>query len=116
MMIKPFIRLENGLGFAACLYVYVQLGFPLWLFFLLLLAPDITMIGYLLNTRTGALLYNWGHSFVLPLLLAAGYMYASNEYLLMISIIWAAHICVDRLLGYGLKYHDSFKITHLQRV
>ena len=33
-----------------------------------------------------------------------------------IALIWLAHIGVDRLLGYGLKYPTGFKDTHLQRV
>jgi hypothetical protein len=30
--------------------------------------------------------------------------------------VWFAHIGMDRLLGYGLKYPTDFKDTHLQRV
>jgi hypothetical protein len=33
-----------------------------------------------------------------------------------LALIWLAHIGVDRALGYGLKYPDGFKDTHLQRV
>jgi hypothetical protein len=33
-----------------------------------------------------------------------------------IALIWAAHIGVDRLLGYGLKYPTAFRDTHLRRV
>jgi hypothetical protein len=30
--------------------------------------------------------------------------------------VWFAHIGMDRLMGYGLKYPTDFKDTHLQRV
>jgi hypothetical protein len=30
-----------------------------------------------------------------------------------LSLIWAAHIGFDRLLGYGLKYSSNFQHTHL---
>ena len=30
--------------------------------------------------------------------------------------IWLAHIGVDRMVGYGLKYPTSSKDTHLNRV
>jgi hypothetical protein len=33
--------------------------------------------------------------------------------LLPVALIWINHIGVDRLLGYGLKYADGFKWTHL---
>jgi hypothetical protein len=32
------------------------------------------------------------------------------------ALIWLAHIGVDRLLGYGLKYPTAFTDTHLGRV
>ncbi|MGH3030008.1 MAG: DUF4260 family protein [Gaiellaceae bacterium] len=31
-------------------------------------------------------------------------------------VLWLAHIGIDRLLGYGLKYPDRFRETHLQRL
>jgi hypothetical protein len=30
-----------------------------------------------------------------------------------IAVIWFAHIGMDRLVGYGLKYSGDFKHTHL---
>jgi hypothetical protein len=33
-----------------------------------------------------------------------------------VALIWVNHIGVDRLLGYGLKYADGFKWTHLGRM
>ena len=29
------------------------------------------------------------------------------------GLVWLAHIGMDRLLGYGLKYDDHFQHTHL---
>ncbi|MCM3358200.1 DUF4260 domain-containing protein [Psychrobacillus sp. MER TA 171] len=94
----------------------MQLDFPIWLFFLLLFVPDITMIGYTINNKIGATIYNVGHSFIFPILLTLGYFYFLKDYLLIISIIWVAHIFMDRLFGFGLKYQESFKETHMQRL
>lgn len=116
MNINHIIRLENGLAFAASFYFYIQLDFPLLWFFLLLLVPDITMLGYTLNKKIGAMVYNLGHSFTFPILLSMSYLYFSKDYLLMISIIWLAHIFMDRLFGFGLKYTNSFKKTHIQKI
>lgn len=116
MIINQIIRLENGLAFAIAFYLYMHLDFPLWLFFVLLFVPDITIFGYFFNEKTGAILYNLGHSFILPLLLALWYLYFPKDYLLIISLIWIAHIFLDRLLGFGLKYQDSFNKTHIQRL
>jgi hypothetical protein len=35
---------------------------------------------------------------------------------LAVAVIWANHIGVDRLLGFGLKFADGFGYTHLGRV
>ncbi|MEI3598773.1 MULTISPECIES: DUF4260 family protein [unclassified Oceanobacillus] len=39
-----------------------------------------------------------------------------NETILAVGLIWAAHIGMDRMVGYGLKYTNTFKETHLNRV
>jgi hypothetical protein len=33
-----------------------------------------------------------------------------------IAAIWAAHIGLDRMLGYGLKYTSSFNDTYLGHI
>ena len=38
---------------------------------------------------------------------------AKPRYRFQIALIWAAHIGVDRVLGYGLKYPTAFRDTHL---
>ena len=35
---------------------------------------------------------------------------------LQLALIWLAHIGMDRLVGYGLKYRGALKETHLGRV
>jgi len=35
---------------------------------------------------------------------------------LALAFIWLAHIGMDRLFGFGLKYPTDFKDTHLGRV
>ena len=116
LLIGTIIRIENGLAFAITFYLYAQLDFPIWMFFVFLLVPDVTMLGYAINTKIGAIVYNIGHSLIIPLLLAASYVYFTKDYLLIISLIWVAHLFMDRMLGYGLKYTDSFKKTHIQQL
>jgi hypothetical protein len=85
-------------------------------FVLLLLAPDLSAIGYLVNPRVGSVAYNAVHTYVLPGLLAALSILASFPAGIQIALIWFAHIGMDRALGFGLKYATAFKDTHLQRV
>lgn len=83
---------------------------------LLFLVPDVSMLGYLINTRIGALSYNAVHTYIGPLLLALIGLVADIRICVAISLIWTAHIGFDRLLGYGLKYPTAFADTHLGRI
>jgi hypothetical protein len=65
----------------------------------------------------GARIYNAMHTYVGPVALGVcAYVLRANVVALAIALIWANHIGVDRLLGYGLKYGDGFGFTHLGRV
>ncbi len=45
-----------------------------------------------------------------------GSWWLSLPLLLAIGLIWIAHIGMDRMMGYGLKYPTQFKDTHFSRV
>ncbi|KRA47686.1 DUF4260 family protein [Devosia sp. Root635] len=104
-------RLEGLAALVLAVAAYIWLGQSWWVFALLFLVPDITMLAYLRSARLGALSYNLGHTYAAPALLAlAGLAVGPLAYGL--AAIWVAHIGFDRLLGYGLKL-DSFEATHL---
>ena len=113
---RALLHLEGAMILALSLYVFHRIH-PAWLLFVaLLLVPDLSMLRYLLGVRTGAVCYNVVHTLTLPLV-AAGYALASDHRAWLPFIaIWTAHIGMDRMLGYGLKYPTAFKDTHLQRV
>ncbi|GAB0169216.1 DUF4260 domain-containing protein [Lysinibacillus sp. CTST325] len=116
MKLRKIISLEYLIAFLVSIYFYWYFEFSFLYFILLLLLPDITMLGYIVNTKIGALFYNIGHSLVVPaILLIIGFVTVSTP-LLMASIIWLAHIFLDRTLGYGLKYDEDFTKTHLQQI
>lgn len=108
-----FLRLEGLAVAAAALGAYVLLGGPLWLLVVLALAPDLSMIAYAAGPRRGALGYNIVHSYALPLGLAGLGLWFDAVLALQVAAVWVAHIGVDRLVGYGLKYETGFKHTHL---
>jgi hypothetical protein len=85
-------------------------------FALLLLSPDLLMLGYLVNKTVGAACYNLVHTHIGPLALLLIASLTGHENYFWLIAIWAAHIGMDRMLGYGLKYKTAFKDTHLQRV
>jgi len=115
---KPslLLRLEGLLVFIVALLSYTQLNGNWILFTLLLLAPDVSMLGYLKDVKLGALTYNAIHTYALPAMLFAVSYFTGFNLGLLLSIIWFAHIGRDRLLGFGLKYPTEFRDTHLQRI
>ena len=110
------IRGEGAAGLALTLLLYGRSGGSWFLFVVLLLAPDLSMLGYLAGPRAGAAVYNAIHTYTLPALLAGLGMLGANSVVIGVSLILFAHISMDRLLGYGLKYPSGFKDTHLQRL
>ncbi len=88
-----------------------------WLLFAaLLLAPDLGMLGYSLNPRAGAFVYNAIHTVTLPAVLGASGYFWGSVLMLHVALVWTAHIGFDRLLGHGLKYATGFKDTHLSAI
>jgi hypothetical protein len=97
--------------------LYLQpFHFSWWLWILLFLSPDISMLGYLVNTKIGAYIYNlFHHKLTAVMILMVGYI-LHNHTAQFIGILLFAHSCFDRVFGYGLKYTDDFKHTHLGRI
>lgn len=113
---RLLLHLEGFAIFIGAVALYWSEGFSGWLFALLLFAPDLSMVGYLKNPQVGATVYNAIHTFVTAgILLGMGWS-LEIDLLLQLGLILAAHIGIDRTLGYGLKYATAFKETHLQRV
>jgi hypothetical protein len=110
---KQLLHLEGAVIFVASLYAY-QWNHGSWLLFaLLFLVPDLSMIGYAINARVGAITYNAIHTYIGPLVLGAYALFIGKHLLLLLALIWIAHIAFDRMLGFGLKYTTRFKDTHL---
>jgi Domain of unknown function (DUF4260) len=107
------LRLEGLAVATISAALYARTGVSWWLFAALWLAPDLSMLGYLGRPCRGARIYNAFHTYVLPAVLALAALLLHANVLLAVALIWANHIGVDRLLGFGLKYSDGFRWTHL---
>lgn len=107
------LKLES-LALAIAAYCGILwLGYSWWLFFALFLLPDLSMVGYVVNTKVGAWAYNLAHHLAVGFaVLAVGWLLASNLWMLA-GLVLVGHSAVDRVLGYGLKYPDHFQHTHL---
>jgi hypothetical protein len=90
-------------------------GHPL-LLLPLLLAPDVSMVGYLAGPRVGAITYNSVHNLVVALAcLGIGWV-VPIAWLALAGAVLLAHVGMDRTLGYGLKLPTDFRDTHLGRI
>lgn len=101
-----------GLG----IYLFNQLPYEWWWFLVLLLAPDIGMIGYLFGNKTGAFTYNIFHHKGVAIAIYLLGVYLTSPMVQLIGVILFSHASFDRILGYGLKYDKGFKYTHLGEI
>jgi hypothetical protein len=111
-----FQRLEALAIFVASILIYLHLNFNFIVFIALLLVFDLSMAGYLVNNKAGAFVYNLGHSLLIPTIIFTAGFIADSRLLLGLSLIWLAHIGLDRSLGYGLKLSSGFNDTHLGQI
>jgi hypothetical protein len=110
---KNIIRLEEFALFTLSAYALIVFDAAWWWFPLLLLGPDISMMGYLAGNKTGAISYNlFHHKAIAVLVFIAGFTFGSDP-LQLIGIVLFGHSAMDRTLGYGLKLNEGFKHTHL---
>lgn len=110
---KILLKSEELIQFLGAIYLFSRLQFAWWWFPALILLPDISMIGYLINPAVGAVLYNVFHHKGLGIVIGLLGLMTGNQNLMLAGIILFAHSSMDRMMGYGLKYPDSFKHTSL---
>lgn len=115
-MPRMLLRAEGAALLIVSAILYFKAGETWWLFAILFLAPDLSLLGYLGGARIGSIVYNAAHTLTAPLLLAAGGLLWPAKSLTALALIWIAHIGFDRLVGYGLKYAAGFGFTHLGHV
>lgn len=107
------LNLEEVGQFLLAILLFTQLDYAWWVFPACLLLPDISMFGYAVNPGVGAVAYNIvHHKFTALLVLAIGFIF-HIPVLSLAGIILFGHSAMDRIFGYGLKYGDDFKHTHL---
>lgn len=83
---------------------------------MLFLVPDVSMLGYLSESRVGTTAYNLFHTYAPPGILATLSLVAGSPLGVSVALVWFAHIGFDRMVGYGLKYPTGFFDIHLRRL
>ncbi len=107
------LHLEYIALFACSIFLFSYTSFSWWWFPLLILTRDISMPEYLSGTKTGAVCYNIFHHQATTILVLCIGWYFRIDWLCLVGIILFGHSNLDRIFGYGLKYSDSFRHTHL---
>lgn len=113
---NTLIKLEEVALFVFGVFLFSFLDYAWWWFPALILAPDVSFLGYVFGNKTGAWIYNLFHHRGVALLIYFAGFHLGNDVLKLAGIILFAHSSMDRMFGYGLKYEKGFKFTHLGEI
>lgn len=93
------IKLEELAQFLLAIILFSQLGYVWWVFPACLLLPDLSMVGYLSNPKTGALIYNFfHHKFLAIAVFIAGFL-LNIPWITLAGVILFGHSAMDRFFG-----------------
>lgn len=110
---KNLLKIEEAAMLGLAIYLNSYLPFEPWVFWVLFLAPDLGILGYLVNPKVGAITYNLLHHKAIAIACyLAGYFLIIHE-LTLVGVVLFGHSSFDRIFGYGMKFSDNFKNTHL---
>ncbi|MEQ8360874.1 MAG: DUF4260 domain-containing protein [Cytophagales bacterium] len=107
------LKLEEILMFLGSIFLFSHYDLAWWWFPVFILLPDIGMLGYLFGSKVGAISYNIFHHKGIAILIYLISFHLESHIGELAGIILFAHSSMDRIFGYGLKYADDFKHTHL---
>ena len=110
---RNLIRLEELFLFLLSIFLFAQLDYAWWWYPILFLVPDIGMVGYVANPRVGAITYDLFHHKAIAVMAYVTGDFLGSHVLQLAGVIMLGHSSLDRVFGYGLKFPDSFKHTHL---
>ena len=113
---KNLLKIEELFLFGLALFLFSRLDYGWGWYALLFFAPDLSMVGYLMNPHIGSWTYNLIHHKGVAVAL---YVFGSLlfvPWLMLAGTVLLGYSSLDRVFGYGLKYPDAFENTHLGRI
>ena len=118
---KSILKLEELAMWIGCIMLLYVSHVDWWWYLLMFIGPDISMIGYTAGNNIGAWTYNlFHHKGIAVIVIIAGWLVESFTpppySIINLGIILFGHSSMDRLFGYGLKYENGFKFTHLGEI
>ena len=85
---RMLLHLEGIVVAAAAIALYFHFGYPWWLFLVLILAPDLSMLGYAAGPTVGRAAYNAAHTYAVPVALAGIGVLADADVAIQVGLIW----------------------------
>lgn len=113
---KNILKVEELAMLVLSIYLFSLLDFNWWWYLVFFFAPDVSFFAYIINPKVGAFCYNLFHHKGMAILIYLMGLYLGNQALQFIGLVLFGHASFDRILGYGLKYADSFNHTHLGKI
>jgi len=113
MNLTLLVQLEEFTVLLGCMFLFSRLDIKWWWFPILIMLPDLSWVGYLINPAVGAVSYNIVHFKGLGIAIGCYGLAKGNRNLMVAGIILLAHASMDRAIGTGLKYSDGFWHTTL---
>ena len=110
---NTLLKFEYITMVALSMFLFSFLSYAWWWYVILFFVPDVGMLGYMIDIRAGAWTYNLFHSLASGIVVYIVGAYLHVPFIELTGVILIGHTGFDRLLGYGLKFQDSFKHTHL---
>ncbi len=110
------LKLEEMAMLGLSLYALTTFHVAWWWYVVLLLGPDISMIGYMTGNKGGAVLYNLFHHKGIAIALFISGLMMPDILLQVIGIVLFGHSSMDRMFSYGLKTGEGFSYTHLGKI
>jgi hypothetical protein len=103
MNMKTLIRLEELTLLVLSFYLFLALDYAWWWFPLLFFVPDVSMIGYLINSKVGIATYNFIHHKALAILIYLFGSFTRLPVLQLAGLVMFGHSSMDRALGFELQ-------------
>ncbi|MBO6793310.1 MAG: DUF4260 domain-containing protein [Balneolaceae bacterium] len=113
---EKLLKLEEAAQLIATIIFLVFIEADWWWYLILFIGPDIGMFGYVFSPKVGAYVYNLFHHKALAVIVFILGVYTQHDPILLLGAVLFGHAALDRIFGYGLKYIDDFKHTHLGRI
>ncbi len=113
---RQLLKWEEAVLFLLSISLIARLPYAWYWWLVWILAPDLSMLAYLGGNKVGAIGYNVVHHKGVAIALYLAGLYTGHPAVEYAGLILFGHSCMDRGMGYGLKYFSGFQDTHLGKI